>query len=77
VRCKDMMTGVAVGEYLLDGVRKDRHGEMVQKKERERAREDRVLDDEAAKRQGGKSTKAGNSSTIPNGIGKLKGCDWA
>jgi hypothetical protein len=47
------------------------------KRKRERAREDRVLDDEAAKRQGGKSTKAGNSSTIPNGIGKLKGCDWA
>jgi hypothetical protein len=35
VRCKDMMTGVAVGEDLLDGVRKDRHGEMVQEKERE------------------------------------------
>jgi hypothetical protein len=73
-----MVTGVAVGEYRADSVREDRHGEMVQREERERGRErtrsDMTKRGEAARRQ---STKAGNSSTIPNGIGKLKGCSWA
>jgi hypothetical protein len=35
VRCEDMVTGVAVGEYRADSVREDRHGEMVQREERE------------------------------------------
>jgi hypothetical protein len=35
VRCKDLVTGVAVGEYHADSVREDWHGEMVQREKRE------------------------------------------
>jgi hypothetical protein len=60
VRCKDMMTGVAVGEYLLDGVRKDWHGEMVQRKERGRER----TGSEMTMRQSGKEAKAQRQATV-------------
>jgi hypothetical protein len=50
-----MVTGVAVGEYRVDSVREDRHGEMVQREERERGRE--RTRSEMTKRQSGKEVK--------------------